>query len=407
MVVAGAFLAMFAAFGSKYAFAAFFLSLETEFDAGRAEIALAFGICSAVYLLLGPVTGMLADRFGPRPLVAGGTLLLAAGLYGASQAQSLSGIHLAYGTGIAFGIACIYVPAVSSVQGWFDRNRGLASGFAVSGIAAGTLVMPLLTADLIADGGWRHAYLILALLALAVGGAGALLVARKPDPPDLAPATGPVPASGPAAPGPGPGPAARPMTLGQILRSPVFASLFLANIAVSFGLFIPFVHLEPFARDAGLPAERAVLLVGLIGIGSIAGRFLIGGAADRLGRRASLAFMLAGIGVLLLFWSMSASFVALVAFALLFGALYGGYAALIPAVCADYFGSARISAVIGSLYASVAVGTLAGPSLAGLAFDLTGSYTYPILVGAFGSLVAAALVALMLSPASWQARRAG
>lgn len=110
---------------------------------------------------------------------------------------------------------------------------------------------------------------------------------------------------------------------------------------------------------------------------------------------------------MLLVWSLSSSFPALAVFALLFGAFYGGYTALIPAVVADYFGGARISALIGCLYASVAAGTLAGPSLAGLAFDLTGSYTLPILAGAIGSFIAAALVALLVSPMAWRARNGG
>ncbi len=387
LVVGGAFLAMFAAFGSKYAFAAFFRPLEVAFGAGRAEIALIFSICAAAYLTLGAITGLLADRFGPRPLLAAGTLLLSGSLFLAGSAGSLTDLYLVYGIGAATGIACIYVPAVSSVQGWFDGNRALASGLAVAGIAVGTLVMPMAAAAFIAGFGWREAYPALAAVALALGACATLLVDRRPE----AAAT----------------PALRrflnPDTRAA-LRSPVFARLYLANTVLSFGLFIPFVHLEPFARDAGLTPERAVLLVGLIGIGSIVGRFLIGSAADRFGRRRALTAMLAGIGVSQLCWPLADSFAGLAAFALVFGAVYGGYAATIPPVCADYFGGARLSGIIGCLYTSVAIGTLAGPVLAGLAHDLTASYTVPILGGGILSLLAALLVATMMSPAAWQAR---
>jgi hypothetical protein len=50
-----------------------------------------------------------------------------------------------------------------------------------------------------------------------------------------------------------------------------------------------------------------------------------------------------------------------------------------PAVVMDYFGGRNVSGIIGILYTSVAFGTLIGPSAAGFAFDLTRSYTLPIL----------------------------
>lgn len=390
LVVAGAFLGTFAAFGSHYSFAAFFRPFEIEFGAGRAEIALAFSVCGAVYLLGGAASGILADRFGPRPLLAAGTLFLSGGLFLAGQADSLMQVYLAYGIPIALGVAGIYVPAVSNVQGWFERNRGLASGFAVTGIAAGTLVMPLLAAELIAALGWRGAYPVLAAITLVLGAGATLMIARQPDPAP-APQTATRPGAKPRG------------QLGRAIRSGIFVRLYFANMAISVGLYIPFVHLEPFGRDVGLPPELAVLLVGLIGVGSVTGRFLIGGLADRFGRRGALACMFGGVGLCLLAWSVSADFLSLAAFAMFFGAFYGGYAALIPAVCADYFGGARLAGIIGCLYTSVTVGTLAGPVLAGLAYDLSASYTWPILGAALAAFVAALLVATMVRADAWRA----
>ncbi|MFX9058277.1 MFS transporter, partial [Acinetobacter baumannii] len=79
-------------------------------------------------------------------------------------------------------------------------------------------------------------------------------------------------------------------------------------------------------------------------------------------------------------------------FALVFGLAYGGFVALAPALIADYFGARDIAGIIGWLYSSVAVGTLAGPSLAGLAYDLTGSYAWPIILSGVFSGIAAAMV---------------
>ena len=46
---------------------------------------------------------------------------------------------------------------------------------------------------------------------------------------------------------------------------------------------MPFVHLVPYARDHGVEPSMAVLLLGVIGVGSTAGRFFLGGLADRMG----------------------------------------------------------------------------------------------------------------------------
>ena len=77
-----------------------------------------------------------------------------------------------------------------------------------------------------------------------------------------------------------------------------------------------------------------------------------------------------------------------------YGVFYGGWVAVLPAVVMDYFGGRNVSGIIGILYTSVAFGTLIGPSAAGFAFDLTHSYTLPILASAAANIVAALIVAI-------------
>ena len=48
--------------------------------------------------------------------------------------------------------------------------------------------------------------------------------------------------------------------------------------------------------------------------------------------------------------------------------------------------------LIGILYTSVAFGTLVGPSAAGFAFDVSHSYTLPILLSAGANIAAAIIV---------------
>lgn len=161
----------------------------------------------------------------------------------------------------------------------------------------------------------------------------------------------------------------------------------------SFGVFVPFVHLVPYAQDHGVAPASAVLLLGVIGIGSTAGRFFLGGLADRIGRQLSLLLMFTGMALALAVWVIATNLWSLAAFAFVYGVFYGGWVAVLPAVVMDYFGGRNVSGIIGILYTSVAFGTLIGPSAAGFAFDLVDSYTVPILASAGANIVAAIIIA--------------
>jgi MFS transporter, OFA family, oxalate/formate antiporter len=326
-------------------------------------------------------------------------ILTGLGLAAASAARSLPEIYAAYGLGVGLGVGCAYVPAIGAVQRWFIRRRGFASGLAVSGIGVGTLVMPPLASLLIGTLGWRGAYLALGALAAIVGGGLALLIENDPGKRGLGPDGDPPPS--------GVQPARlEGATVGEAIRSRRFISLYAACLICSFGVFVPFVHLVPYARDHGVAPSSAVLLLGVIGIGSTAGRFFLGGLADRMGRQLSLLLMFTGMALALGVWVISTNIWSLAAFAFVYGVFYGGWVAVLPAVVMDYFGGRNVSGIIGILYTSVAFGTLIGPSAAGFAFDLSRSYTLPILASA-GANIAAALIVAATSRTAVQKSRPG
>jgi MFS family permease len=135
-----------------------------------------------------------------------------------------------------------------------------------------------------------------------------------------------------------------------------------------------------------------VTIFALVGIGSIAGRFLLGIIADRIGLRSLLATAFAGVALMQLWWLAATDTWQLVIFAFVFGVCYGGFVALYPALTVDYFGGRNASGIIGVLYTGGAAGSFLGPKLAGDAFDLFGSYTIPIAVGAACALLAVVFV---------------
>jgi MFS family permease len=154
----------------------------------------------------------------------------------------------------------------------------------------------------------------------------------------------------------------------------------------------------PYARDHGLGEAFGVTLIVLLGVGSTVGRFLFASVTNWLGRRLSFAMMYLGSGVMLIVWSQSTSAPALIAFALLFGAFYGGFVAIAPSLAADYFGARALGSVIGALYSGVAFGSLLGSPAAGYAYDFFGSYTGAILVGAALCFVSFVLTLFMPEP---------
>lgn len=388
VVVAATFTLTFVGFGSAYTFSAFIEVLQQDLGASRGSVSLVFSLAGFLYFCLGVVSGPLADRFGARSLCVVGMAVVGLGLVLAGQARTIAEVYAAYGLGIGLGVGCAYVPALGAVQRWFVARRGLASGLAVSGIGLGTLVMPPLATWLIATLGWREAYLVLGGAAAVVGIGASLLLESD------AGRRGLRPDGALAEPGVAKSVATEGVSVKDAIRTPQFVGLYVACLLSAIGVFVPFVHLVPFAVDHQIAPTVAVLLLSAIGVGSTAGRFCLGGLADRLGRDTFLAVMYAGIAVSLAVWAFATGPLALAAFALLFGLFYGGWVAVLPAVVADHFGRRNVGGIIGLLYTSVAIGTLIGPSLAGFIYDASNSY-FPAIAISGGANAVAALVAIV------------
>ena len=373
--VAAALVSMLTVFGVGYSFGAFFESITAEFGAGSGATALVFSITISLSFALGPFTGALADRVGPRPVLLLGAAALSGGLLITSQANSLAVAYLSYGAGVGLAIACGYVPMVANVGGWFVKRRALALGMSVAGIGLGTLLGSPLSAALIDATSWRTTFVVYAI----VGGVllcGCAVVAR-------------------------PGPAAQPSpglrSFRELMAIGDFASLYLATLCVTFGLFVPFVFLTSYAEDRGADPVAAATLVGVIGGASVIGRLGLGGMADRIGPtrlyRYSYVLMAASHGIWLVsgerFWLM-------VVYAVVLGFGYGGFIAIGPAVVAVRFGLEGMGGVLGTLYTSAAIGSLLGPPLAGVLIDNAGYST--AIAGALVMSVLGWGMLLKLSP---------
>jgi len=364
-MVAATFVALFAVYGVAYSFGAFFKPMAAEFGARRGATSAVFSITVLVWCVLGPVTGHLSDRFGPRIVVATGAVGMGVGLALTSMIDRLWLGYLSYGLGVGVGVACAYVPMVAVVGGWFLRRRNTALGIAVAGIGFGTVCGAPIAAALIAHLGWRATYVVFAIASTAILLGCAWIVERPPVHVTVS-----------------------RVQLRDALRSPAFGFLYASSVTVSIVIFVPFVYLPSFAHDHGASEFASAALVGIIGGASVAGRMGLGSMADRAGvvRLYQASFLVLALSYGL--WLAAASYPMMVVFAIVMGAGYGGYVALSPAVVAHLFGTQRMGTMLGALYTSGGIGAMVGPPMVGVIIDRTGSYRVAIaaaLVVAMGS----------------------
>ena len=141
-----------------------------------------FSTMTVISFFLSPFTGRIADRHGPRRVVACGAVLMCAGLVATAHVPSFLLLFLTYGVGLGGAVACIYIPAIAAVGEWFNVSRVLALGVAVSGIGCGTLLAAPVSAMLIERYGWWPAIEILGWVGGVLIVVSALLLFRPPVP---------------------------------------------------------------------------------------------------------------------------------------------------------------------------------------------------------------------------------
>jgi predicted MFS family arabinose efflux permease len=266
----------------------------------------------------------------------------------------------------------------------FSASRGLALALMIGGIPLAQIAGPILAQWLIADHGWRSAY-----LGIGLGWGGiTLLVAvlwfREPR--DRMKATGG--STQAHAPPPQDG-----QTFGAAIRDPRILRITLAALLQSLiggGLN---VHLFPMLTGQGLTRDTGAGVLAVMGVAALAGQLVSGFLSDRV--KSTLlpmsAFFIPAITfVLLLFASGSLPLLILAVACAGFG--MAACVMLVTYLASRYGGVANFGKIHGIISACLGFGGGIGPFLAGTIFDQTGSYA-PFLIG--GAIVALFNVALV------------
>jgi MFS family permease len=384
-VVGGAFVILFVAYGAQYSFGLFFAALREEFGWSSASLSGVFSLYALCYSCLGFVAGRLTDSLGPRVVIAVGGACLGAMMVGMALVTQLWQPYVLYGAIGAMGMSTAFVPCSTTVVKWFSRRRGLAVGIAATGQSLGTFLLPPLAHLLIGRVGWRWSYVVFGAGVCAVLAGAARMMHRDPESLGLAPEGAPPAATA------GPAVASGSWPLRRALGTSAFWRLVAVFGLTWIPVFVPLVHLVAHAQDLGHSRAVGAWVTGMIGVGAVAGRLVMGAVSDRVGRKPALLIGLAVETGAFAGFVAAAGVPALALSSLAFGFAYASVSVTYPPILADYFGRAHAGAIVGGLFAIAGSASAVGPVAAGLVRDATGSYAL-----AFAGSAAVNLLALLL-----------
>jgi len=371
-----------------YTIGMFAPELSREFGWSFAALMGSIGVQSAVVMVSSPLAGFAIDRFGARPVAMISLFLF--GLCFMSLALSNGSLTLYYGQWVVMsvlGTGTLSATWTRVVNGWFDRNRGLALGLASTGTGlTGFLIKPF-TAWLIMDYGWRIAFVAVGLLPILIGIPMVMALFREnragarasnaPDAPIVE---------------------EQGLTLREALRSTRFWILAAAFFLIAFALTAPTPNMENILKSFRFGMAEIGQITASFGLAVIAGRILGGWMLDRI-------------------WAPACAFVILMipAFGcwLLTGELLSGQAAVVAVLCigfgagfefdllayliSRYFGQRNYGVIYGTFYTVIAFGGGLGPVVYGYAFDSLGNYNAALTGGVVSVMLGGALL-LLLGP---------
>jgi nitrate/nitrite transporter NarK len=383
-------------------FGVLIIPIERTFGWDRWVISAAMSLRQLESGIVSPAVGFLLDRFSARRLIFWSAVISGAGFIGLSFTNGIVTFFLCFviislgASGVSHAVTW---PVI--ISRWFRRNRGLATGLAVTGPIFGSPIV-ILNAQIVEAQGWRIVLIGYGILILVGVTLLSMLVRDRPEPYGLRP-DGDPPEEG-ASTERLTGASLRPtdagLTLRDVLRTKEFwlftsylSGTFAVNSAVQ-GHMIPY-----FQQDIGLTAAWAAVVMSMVfiisGIGRIGGGYLL----DRMDYRLVLAVVAAMMGLALLYLQVAAvkTVFATLPFALMFGVSFGCLVPMRGAVGSIMFGTRAIGKVLGILQGGPVAAGVIGPFVMGMIFDLHGNYSAAI----WGLIVISALmVPLSLAMAS-------
>jgi OFA family oxalate/formate antiporter-like MFS transporter len=376
----------------QYGWTLFVTPMDEAHHWGKAAIQLAFSIFIVTETWLVPIEGWLVDKFGPRPVVAGGAICAGLGWILNSYASSLPVLYLAAVIS-GIGAGCVYGTCVGNALKWFPDRRGLAAGLTAAGFGAGAAITIIPIANMIKDAGYQHAFFTYGI----IQGVGIFILAMllvKP----VATKVAMTKANSASK---------VDYSTKQMLKTPVFWVLYTMFVLVASGGLMATAQLGPIANDFGIASlpitlfgATLPLLTMALSIDNVANGFtrpLCGFVSDKIGRENTMAIVFVGEGLALLgLMKFGHDPYAFMIFAALVFLCWGEIFSIFPAICADMFGSKFAAGNAGTLYTAKGTAALLVPLASVLATG--GNWSRVFVVAAIITIVAGLSAKLILSP---------
>jgi MFS family permease len=404
LIIGVAFVTMAIAVTARTSFSLFMPPLIDEFgwDRGLAAGAFSFGFLASA--LISPLVGRVLDRRGPRLVIETGVVVVTVGLFLGAWIKSPWQLYLTLGLMVGCGANLMTFTVHSQfLPNWFVRRRGLAISLAFSGVGVGAILLLPWLQTIIAHEGWRAAAWAMAILVLLLGPLN-LLVHRGPQSLGLLP-DGDRRREGASAPRRASNIvdaewAATDWTLSRALRTARFWWIVIGFFCALVAWYAVQVHQTKYLIEVGFDPLLAAWGLGVVSVVGIPGQILLGAASDRIGREwvwtlGCLGFAicyaaliaLEGAASPALFWLMIISQ----------GALGYALTSVMGPIVAEIFEGRHFGSIFGCINVASIGGGAAGPWMAGIIHDTTGSYRLAF-VAALASCVISAAAIWMASP---------
>jgi MFS transporter, OFA family, oxalate/formate antiporter len=394
-IVGAGFLISLIGIGARYSYGVFVKSLDADFGMTRAATSGIFSAYMLLCCLLAATGGWALDKYGPRKVgifmgvFTGLSLILTSRVRAPWQLLITYSLFLSLGTGPAYGVVN------STTSRWFVKKRGIAVGITSAGGGVGAIVLAPFATYLISNFEWRTAFIVLGFMSGIGMIAASFLLIKEPSNMGHLPygmnsrqPTDNIPPEENILDPPG-------VTLHHAWKMNQFWLLALSWLFLSLALHMVFIHVVPYALDAGIPPMDAAFILSMMGLANIPGRLTAGKLSDMTGTKA-LGVSCALIQLGALFWLMySSKLWMLYVFALVYGFLWGGSATVVTILTVDLFGTPSLGTIMGMMSSGWAIGAAIGPAVGGYLFDVSGHYHAAFLAGAAALFTAACLMGMI------------
>jgi len=377
--------------GQSHTFSVFVGPIGRDLGLSKAAIAGAYGLATLVAAFLLPKMGRLVDRHGARRMTLVIALLLGVACIAFGAVGGLVSLALGFGALRFLGQGSLMMCSANVVAQWFSRKRGFAMGLMALGFAASMAVHPPLGQYLIAQLGWRWAWVILGLTTwLLLLPPVLLLVIDKPEDRGLRP-------DGEAATGAGAGTAAIDgLDLPAALRTPTFFLLTAGWFSMAMLVTTLHFYQVSILTAQGVAAAIAARVFPVSALVLAVSMPLVGRMFDRVRTRYVFAAGLLVMAAALFGVTLVDSLASAIVYAALFGLNNAFSLTMFGYLMPRYFGRKHVGTLQGTGQMVAVVGASLGPLPVGFAFDYLGSPTLVLRLLALVPIACAVAAALFL-----------